>query len=182
MKKIKKKSFLRRKNAAKGKLGSFTLVELLVVVLIIGILASIALPQYKMAVAKARINALIPVLRSIQQAQERYYMANGEFATDIRELDVSCAAFGTGAHENWCYFNKKGTARGHLGADRYIVAGDDRVAGVGLYYFYFPGKTYARCYASDGSNEEFANRVCQNLSGLREPSGRTNTANVYKLW
>lgn len=150
--------------------------------LIIGILAAVALPQYNLAVAKARISALIPVMRSIQQAQERYYMANGEFATDIRELDISCASYGTGSHEGWCYFDTKGSARAHIDEGRYIVGQDGRIPGVGLYYFYLPNKTYASCYASDGSNEEFANRVCQNLSGLSAPSSRINGANVYKLW
>ena len=182
MNKIYQKSFSRRKNAAKGKLGGFTLIELLVVVLIIGILAAIALPQYEMAVAKARLSALIPMMRSLQQAQERYYMANGEFATDIHDLDVTCSAYGTGAHQNWCYFDKEGTARAHLDEGQYIVGGDHRVPGVGLYYFYWIGNNSARCYAMDGNDEEFANRVCKNLSGLSAPSSRTNTANVYKLW
>ncbi len=182
MNKMDQKSFSLRENAAKGKSGGFTLIELLVVVLIIGILAAVALPQYNLVVAKTRISAMIPLLRSIQQAQERYYLANGEFATDIHDLDVSCAAYGTGNKENWCYLNKTGNATAHLDEGWYIVGSDNRVPGVRLYYFYWVGGSSARCYAVDGDSEEFANRVCQNLSGLSEPSSRVNGANVYQLW
>ena len=69
----------------------FTLIELLVVVLIIGILASIAVPQYKLAVHKARIRSYLPVIRELKEAQELYYTVNNRYAgsNQKEELDVN---------------------------------------------------------------------------------------------
>ena len=70
----------------------FTLLELLVVVLIIGILAAIALPQYKLAVEKSHIAQVLTATRSIANAQERFYMVNGRYTDNISELDIDIYA------------------------------------------------------------------------------------------
>lgn len=67
----------------------FTLIELLVVVLILGILAAVAVPQYEKAVWKSRAVQLQTAVKSIAQAQEAYYMANGEYAASFGQLDLS---------------------------------------------------------------------------------------------
>ena len=66
----------------------FTLIELLVVVLVIGILAAVAVPQYQKAVKKAELSRVLFVARSLLQAEESYFLANGEYTTDLTKLDI----------------------------------------------------------------------------------------------
>ena len=72
-----------------GSESGFTLIELLVVVLIIGILAAIALPQYKKAVRKARVAEAKILLKSFVDATDRYFLANNTYTFDMDSLDVN---------------------------------------------------------------------------------------------
>jgi len=71
---------------------AFTLIELLVVVLIIGILAAVALPQYQLAVNKARFAKLRTVAKTYIDAAQTYHLANGQFPKTFDELSVDAPA------------------------------------------------------------------------------------------
>ena len=65
----------------------FTLIELLVVILIIGVLAAIALPKYQLVVMKSRYTVLRPLVESLAESEELYYLMRGEYAS-LDKLDV----------------------------------------------------------------------------------------------
>lgn len=60
----------------------FTLVEIMIVVLIIGILLAIAVPSFMNARERSRANACRSNLRQIQAAKEQWAMANNKGPTD----------------------------------------------------------------------------------------------------
>ena len=71
--------------------GGFTLVELLVVVLIIGILSSVALPQYQKAVNKSRVAGYWPVLKNLAEAAKLCTLEKGD-SCSLDELDIEAPA------------------------------------------------------------------------------------------
>jgi prepilin-type N-terminal cleavage/methylation domain-containing protein len=70
----------------------FTLIELLVVVLIIGILAAIALPQYKWAVEKSKAATMLPLVSSLHKAINICLLEKGSVCTmDELSIDITNA-------------------------------------------------------------------------------------------
>ena len=72
---------------------AFTIIELLIAVLIIGILAAIALPQYKKAVYKTKFTQAIQIGEQIASAEERHYLVNGKYTMNLEDLDITIPGF-----------------------------------------------------------------------------------------
>lgn len=70
----------------------FTLIEVLVVVLIIGILTSVALPQYQKAVEKSRAVEGMTLAKAVGDAEQVFYSTYNRYTKFIDELDLSVPA------------------------------------------------------------------------------------------
>jgi prepilin-type N-terminal cleavage/methylation domain-containing protein len=73
---------------SRGDRTGFTLTELLIVVVIIGILATLALPMFIKSVEKARAGEAVTNLNLIKAAQKIYFLENREFSEDIESLNI----------------------------------------------------------------------------------------------
>ncbi|MBL7197191.1 MAG: prepilin-type N-terminal cleavage/methylation domain-containing protein [Candidatus Omnitrophica bacterium] len=70
----------------------FTLLELMIVVIIIGILATLALPRFVKAVSRARWAGAASTLGAIRGSQMRYYSEYGRYSTSMANLDTAFEA------------------------------------------------------------------------------------------
>ncbi len=166
----------------------FTLIELLVVVLIIGISAAVAVPQYQVAVKKAELARLIPLLDSLYKAEEAYFLANGDYTPDITALDVDLPSQG-------CTYTPTNTSGVYACNNYYAGVFDGPVnaqVGIGpsggriLAYLHF-FKPYANYEAQKGdimcfSRGEIGRKVCKTLgSGTEVQYPSSGWDYVYKL-
>ena len=80
----------------------FTLIEMLVVVLIIGILAAIALPQYQMAVTKAKVASILPIMRRWKDAMYEFKLQHGDYVDENGNIPDG-ATLGVNWPSDWKY-------------------------------------------------------------------------------
>lgn len=67
----------------------FSLVELAVVVIIIGVLAAFGVPRFRDAVERSKASEAFSFLASVRSAQERYQARQGVYAQTLSVLDIS---------------------------------------------------------------------------------------------
>ena len=121
------------KRVAAKRHSGFTLIELMLVVVIMGVLTAIAVPSYSNYKLKANRSDAYTILNEIMQAQERYAADNGTYIVDITQLGYanpqisidgfySVAASACGAGITECVL-LTATARGAQVADKNNAAG-----------------------------------------------------------
>ena len=144
----------------------FSLLELLVVVLIIGILAAIALPQYKVAVSKSKAVQAIGIVNNLREAQQRYYMIHGKYALSFDHFDIQ--------------ITDKANINGAIASFKYMTCNNNATNANGpraLCTLFDEALTIARTYENsyrpycevhkNKSQTDLAEKVCIALGGVK---------------
>ena len=67
-------------------LSGFSLLELLIVMLIVGVLAGIGIPTYKDIMKESETNTAIEEIRGIEERLEKFFIFNNRYPADEAEL------------------------------------------------------------------------------------------------
>lgn len=66
----------------------FTLIEILIVVLIIGLLVSIAVPGYRKAVEKSKVTGALNTMQAVAKSEHGWYLVKNNYTKDFANLDI----------------------------------------------------------------------------------------------
>ena len=80
------------RSSVSGTRKGFTLVELAVVIVIIGVLAAFGVPRFLKSVERTKASEAFAYLSAVRSAQERYIAKEGIYADACSKLDIVQAA------------------------------------------------------------------------------------------
>ena len=131
-----------------------TLIELVIVVAVLGLLATIGYPLYRDQTTKARRADAKVVLQSVALAQERFFTANGSYAANLSSLPLNSVELDT--------------ATGVTGRGYYTVT----IAG--------GGQTFALTAVPVGTGPQANDSVCADFT--LDHVGTKGATNPDKCW
>jgi prepilin-type N-terminal cleavage/methylation domain-containing protein len=145
------------KNNLSEKEHGFTLIELIVVIIIVGILAALGLTQYSTIVEKSRLVEAKVRIGTMRQLVYQYYLENGSLA-GIQDADVGVDYTCTSS-SFYAYYKVANPTNATLGADRCPSGGrSPNPSRRYVYYLSFvpgTGQSTWHCYYTDDSSSCF---------------------------
>ena len=135
----------------------FSLIELLVVVLIVGILSAVAVVQYKKAVARFALANLKIVTENIAKSARLYYMEYGTYPVSFEALEVPVPISSNKSKRSYNY--SWGSCTMIVGFERVECAHSNAQIG---YYKYYKAKDYRRACVGYSPS---ASAVCKQETG-----------------
>lgn len=163
------------KNNKKG----FTLVEILIVVLVIGLLAAIALPQYRKSVVKSRLSTMKNLIRKASDGAELFYMSNHSYPAKWEDFHISLP---TPLEENSNTYTFKGFYC------QFFTTGGERIicthhsTGIGYQRRFIHTKNNNAGKAICVSYNSIADNVCKVETGKEKPFYTATDGSNQKSW
>ncbi len=152
---------------------AFSLAELLVAILIIGVLTAVAVPIYKHSIYQSKYSTLMTIAKKTANANEVYYVAHHTYTTDPETLDITIPNNVESLNlelVNDDTFSFVAISRPDLSKNKYI-----------LYQKFssnFPGEAHCEAAADDAD----ANWLCrQGLNGNLIDGSITPNYNTYVI-
>jgi len=120
----------------------FTLMEILAVVLIIGILAVIGVPQYMKSTEKSRATEAVQLLDQLFRAEKMFKLTTKRYTFNVDDLDITFPNVSSNGHSNSIFSTNNFTfevlAIGGSSEDKfsYLLASAERNKNTNKYYIF----------------------------------------------
>ena len=89
----------------KRRIKGYSLIELMVIVAVLGIIASIAVPSYRSYMMRAQRADATAALLALRSAQEKFFLQNSRYVTSVADMTAAKpAGLGLGATSEHGYY------------------------------------------------------------------------------